>query len=100
MVPWTNSAKEKENSDHSVSSQTARKARGNHLGYLPRQGINYDIQKLLYSRKLKRERERERMRDLYHATTILNDLLNSSLLSKESHYWNSSNMHSAIDHCN
>jgi len=32
--------------------------------------------------------------------TFLNDSLKSSLLTKESDYWNSSNMHSAIDHCN
>ena len=44
-----------------MSSQTARKARGNHLGYFPRQDIHKDIQNLLYSRRLKREREESSM---------------------------------------
>jgi len=57
-VPRTNSAKEKENSDHNMWSQTAKKARGNHLGYFPRQNIHSDILNLLYRRRLKRE-ERE-----------------------------------------
>jgi len=38
-------------------SQTARKAGGNHLVYFPRQDIHWDIQNLLYSRRLKRERD-------------------------------------------
>jgi len=35
--------------------------KGNHLGYFPRQDIHYDIQNLLYNRRLERERERYSM---------------------------------------
>jgi len=42
-----------------MRSQTARKARGNHLGYFVRQDIHWDIQNLLYSRRLKTEMKNE-----------------------------------------
>jgi len=51
-------------------SQTAREARGNHLDYFPRQDIHYDIQNMLYSRRLKRERER-RVRAVFVWRTTL-----------------------------